>query len=71
MQKKLFMTANEVANCMSVSVPMAYKIIKQLNKEQEASGYLTIAGRVNVKYFESKIFGGISDESKEVSHASL
>ena len=47
MQKKLFMTANEVANCMSVSVPMAYKIIKQLNEEQEASGYLTIAGRVN------------------------
>ena len=66
MQKKLFMTANEVANCMSVSVPMAYKIIKQLNEEQEASGYLTIAGRVNAKYFESKIFGGISDESKEV-----
>lgn len=71
MQTKLFLTAKEVATCMSVSVPMAYKIIKHLNDEQKENGFITISGKVNKKYFESKIYGGVSIESMEISNASL
>ena len=52
------MDVNAVAEFMCVSVPTAYKIIRKLNDELEANGYITVAGKVNRKYFESKVFGG-------------
>lgn len=67
--KKMFLTATEVAEVLTVSVPMAYKIIRQMNDEMKEKGYLTICGKVNTNYFESKIFGGLTPE--EVPNASL
>ena len=69
MQEKLFIGATEVSTCMSVSIPMAYKIIKKLNNELSKAGYLTISGKVNKCYFESKIYGGIDHSGG--NHASL
>ena len=71
MQTKLCLTAKEVAACMPVSVLMAYKIIKQLNDEQKENGFITISGKVNKQYLESKIYGGLPIESMEISNASL
>lgn len=71
MQTKLCLTAKEVATCMSVSVLMAYKIIKQLNDEQKENGFITISGKVNKQYLENKIYGGLPIESMEISNASL
>ena len=55
---KMYLNVNEVATCMQISVPMAYKIIRRLNTELTAMGYLVVAGRVNRRYFEEKIYGG-------------
>ena len=38
MENKRFLTANDVAEYMGISVPMAYKIIRRLNDELVAEG---------------------------------
>lgn len=57
MENKRFLTANDVAEYMGISVPMAYKIIRRLNDELVAAGYIIVSGR---SYFEKKIYGGIA-----------
>lgn len=42
-----FIRAEEVAQELSVSKPYAYKLIRQLNEELKAKGFITITGRVN------------------------
>lgn len=46
--------AEDVAAILCTSVPSAYKIIKKLNLEQQAKGYLFVPGRVNARYFEER-----------------
>ena len=60
MENKRFLTANDVAEYMGISVPMAYKIIRRLNDELVAAGYIIVSGRINRSYFEKKIYGGIA-----------
>ena len=55
---KMFMKVEDVAAELGVSRSFAYKVIQELNKELKAKGYLTVAGRVNRKYFEEKIYSG-------------
>ena len=50
-------TAEEVAAELDVSKPYAYKLIRQLNEELKAKGFLTIAGRVNRQYFNERFYG--------------
>lgn len=59
MENKKFLTAADVAQYMGISVPMAYKIIRRLNDELAAAGYIIVSGRVSRMYFEKKIYGGI------------
>lgn len=54
---KRFMTAQDVADYMGISVSKAYQIIKLLNRELREKGYLTIAGKVSTLYFLEKIYG--------------
>lgn len=60
MENKRFLNASDVAEFMGISVAMAYKIIRRLNDELTAQGFITVAGRVSRCYFEQKVFGGIS-----------
>ncbi len=57
MKDKKYLKAQDVADYMEISVPMAYKIIRSLNDELVAQGYLVVAGRINRSYFEKKIYG--------------
>ena len=41
-----FIRADDVARELSVSKPYAYKLIRKLNEELKAQGFITIAGRV-------------------------
>ena len=41
----------------------AYKILREMNKDLASKGFLTIAGKIPVKYFKEKWYGG----AKEVS----
>ena len=59
MEKKRFLTAADVAQYIDISVPMAYKIIRRLNDELVAAGYIIVSGRVSRMYFEQKIYGGM------------
>jgi predicted transcriptional regulator of viral defense system len=45
-----FMRVGEVAEMLGVSESRAYKIMRQLNRELEAKGKITTAGRVSRKY---------------------
>ena len=42
-----FMRAEEVAKELGISKSFAYKLIRQLNQELKAKGFLTISGRIN------------------------
>ncbi len=57
MENKQFLKAEDVSAILEISIPMAYKIIRQLNDELRAMGYLTISGRVSRAFFETKFYG--------------
>jgi Fic family protein len=50
-----FVTAEEVAEIWGISTSTAYRLIRKLNQELEAQGFLTIAGKVSRLYFEEKV----------------
>ena len=57
MPQPKILRAKDVAEELKISESTAYKLIKQLNKELSAKGYITFAGRVSSKYFYEKIYG--------------
>ena len=56
MEGKNFLTANDVAEFMGISIPLAYKIIRQLNMDLKKQGYITVSGKISRIYFEKKVF---------------
>ena len=50
-----FMRVDDVAAELGVSKSYAYKIVQKLNAELKGMGYLTVAGRVNKRYFMEKV----------------
>lgn len=57
MEGTIFIIAAEMAEILGISKPYAYKIIKQMNEDLEANGFITISGKVSKKYFEEKFYG--------------
>ncbi|MBI9011246.1 MAG: hypothetical protein JEZ08_03380 [Clostridiales bacterium] len=53
--KSRFLTANDVANTLDISMSKAYQIIRDLNKELNKDGYYTVSGKISRRYFESKV----------------
>ena len=51
-----FMRAEEVAKELSISKSFAYKLIRQLNQELKEKGFLTISGRINLDYFQERLY---------------
>ena len=51
-----FMRADEVAKELGMSRSFAYKLIRQLNQELKARGFLTIAGRINRDYLRERLY---------------
>ncbi len=62
-----FMRAEEVAAELGVSVSYAYKVIRRLNEELGAKGFITIAGRVSRQYFEERVYGPGKEDIGNVS----
>ena len=54
-----FIRAEDVAQELNVSKPYAYKLIRPLNEELKAKGFLyfSIAGRVSPQYFYERLYG--------------
>ena len=57
---KNFLNVADVSEYMDISIPMAYKIIRKLNDELKAQGFITVAGKINRLYFEQKVNGFIA-----------
>lgn len=57
MEGAIYITAAEMAEMLGISKPYAYKLIKQMNEELYAKGFITIPGKVATKYFEEKFYG--------------
>ena len=57
MKTNYMMTAEDVATELGISKGHAYKLIRQLNEELENSGFIVVAGKVPVAFWEQKIFG--------------
>ena len=57
-EEKRFLNAEDVANIMECSKSRAYTIIRDLNEEMQAKGYVVIHGKINAKYFNERIYDG-------------
>lgn len=53
---KVFYTADDVAELLTISRPTAYRIIRRLNDELAKKGFIIISGRVPKKYFDEKFY---------------
>ena len=53
---QMFYGADEIATILNVSKSKAYRLIKELNNELSRNGYITIAGKVPVKFFSEKLY---------------
>lgn len=51
------MSAEEVAKELDCSKSHAYKLVKSMNKELAAEGYITMAGRIPKAYWAKKMYG--------------
>ena len=51
------LNADEVKDSLRISKPKAYVIIKQLKKELNDKGYLTIAGKIMEDYLYERLGG--------------
>ena len=61
------MRVNEVAEELGVSVPYAYKLIRELRK----TGCITIAGRIDRKFFHEKFYGTREPKERRESNGSV
>lgn len=57
MEQGVFITAQEVAELIGISKSKAYTIVRELNEELSAKGFITVAGKVSRKFFEEKFYG--------------
>lgn len=55
--KKQFLTAKEIAEVAGVSEGKAYGMIREMNTELKADGYLTVSGKVPIAFFRKKYYG--------------
>ena len=56
-RRKQILNVRDVMAVLAVSESKAYGIIKQLNQELAAKGYIVIPGKVSMAYFEEKCYG--------------
>ena len=65
MANQIFMRVNEVAEELGISIPFAYRLIRELNKELKETGCITIAGRIDRKFFHEKFYGTRSETERK------
>ena len=65
MANQIFMRVDEVAEELGVSVPYAYKLIRQMNEELAKTGCITISGRIDRKFFHEKFYGTRTETTRK------
>ena len=59
--KPTMLNAAQVAERLNMSKGYAYKVIREMNDEQEALGRPVVKGRVRSDHFERRYFAGDED----------
>ena len=57
MKDTMFIRVDEIANDLDVSKTQAYKLMREMNAELRAKGYMTVAGRVSRQFYEERFYG--------------
>ena len=65
MANQIFMRVSEVAEELGISIPFAYRIIRQMNEELAKTGCITITGRIDRKFFHEKLYGTRSETERK------
>lgn len=65
---KQYLTAAEVAEIVGVSLGKAYELIRELNKELKAAGYITVQGKVPEEFFRKKYYGYQPERTESVNN---
>ena len=65
----MYYNAEEVAELLKISKGKSYAIIRDLNKELEQKGFITISGKVPRKYLEERCYG-IAEREAQVADVS-
>lgn len=55
-EAKLFYTASDLERMLYISRSTAYREIRKLNAELEKKGYVTISGKIPVKFFHERFY---------------
>ncbi len=66
MAGQMFLRVEEVADELGVSIPYAYKLIRSMNAELKKTGCITIAGRIDRKFFYEKFYGTRDQQERRV-----
>ena len=54
---KFYVTAEELSEAYGICLSKAYKLIRQLNAELEAKGFIIVQGKVPRRYGEERVYG--------------
>ncbi len=68
MKGSRFMNAAEVAADFGVYESKAYMIIKEMNDELKAKGYITVAGRINRQYYNERTYERFADKGTQETY---
>jgi predicted ArsR family transcriptional regulator len=67
MSESMFIRADEIANDLEISRTQAYRVLKELNSELQAKGFMTIAGRVSRQFYKERFYG-VAAKNKETEN---
>lgn len=56
-QERWYYTAKEVMDILGISRSKAYKLVKELNEELSAEGYIVTAGKISKKFLNERLYG--------------
>lgn len=69
--EKLYLTAQECAELLGISLGHSYRICRELNKELEKKNYIIVAGKVPRAYFYQRYYTGQSINNGGKNSASV
>lgn len=61
----ILVDAKYVSNLLGLKISRAYKLIRQINEQQEQQGKITISGRVSLEYLLENFGISIEEEKHE------
>ena len=62
---KKMLEAKDVAEELGISLSHAYKIIRNLNKDLKAGGYITVCGKIPRAFWNTRFFGSEAGKEQE------